>query len=203
MPGILFIVSAPSGAGKTSLLKALLASDARLGLSVSHTTRAPRPGEQGGVHYHFVDRAGFAALVDQGAFLEHASVFGNAYGTTEAAVRDGLAAGRDLVLEIDWQGARQVRARFPAAVSIFILPPSLAALRERLAARGQDSAEVIARRTAAARAELAHYGEYDYLVVNDQFTAALADLGAIVRAERLRTACQTDRWSGLLAELLG
>ena len=203
MVGTLFIVSAPSGAGKSSLLKALLAGDARLELSVSHTTRAPRSGEQDGVHYHFVDAATFAELVAQGAFLEHASVFGNAYGTTEAAVRDRLEVGSDVVLEIDWQGARQVRERFPAAVSIFILPPSVAALQQRLAARGQDAAEVIAGRMDKARDELSHHGEYDYLVVNDDFAVALADLAAIVRAERLRAARQRAALGPLLAGLLG
>jgi guanylate kinase len=200
--GILFIVSAPSGAGKSSLLKELLAADRQLALSVSHTTRPPRPGEQDGMHYHFVTPEAFAELVAAGALLEHAEVFGNHYGTTEAAVRQQLAAGRDVVLEIDWQGARQVRSRFPAAVSIFILPPSLAALQQRLASRGQDSAEVIAGRMAEARSELSHHGEYDYLVVNDDFATALADLAAIARAERLRADRQRQRQAAVLAELL-
>jgi guanylate kinase len=204
MPGgILFIVSAPSGAGKTSLVKALLANDRGLGLAISYTTRSPRPGEQNGVHYHFVDASTFGAMVDAGDFLEHAEVFGNRYGTAEATVRAELVRGRDLVLEIDWQGARQVRARFPAAVSVFVLPPSLAALEERLRGRGQDAPEVIAGRMARARSELSHYGEYDYLVVNDRFEDALSDLGCVVRAERLRHDRQAERLSGLLTGLDG
>jgi guanylate kinase len=201
--GILFIVSAPSGAGKTSLVKSLLANDRGLGLAISYTTRRPRPGEQNGVHYHFVDASTFGAMVDAGDFLEHAEVFGNRYGTAEATVRAELVRGRDLVLEIDWQGARQVRARFPAAVSVFVLPPSLAALEERLRGRGQDGPEVIAGRMARARSELSHYGEYDYLVVNDRFEDALFDLGGVVRAERLRHDRQAERLSGLLTGLDG
>jgi guanylate kinase len=199
--GILFIVSAPSGAGKTSLVKALLAQDQRLGLAVSYTTRGPRPGEQNGVHYHFVDTASFAAMVAEGAFLEHAEVFGNRYGTAEATVRAELARGRDLVLEIDWQGARQVRARFPEAVSIFVLPPSTTALEDRLSGRGQDDAAVIASRMSRARSEMSHYREYDYLVVNDRFSDALAALGCVVNAERLRRDRQTVRLSELPADL--
>jgi guanylate kinase len=200
--GVLFVVSAPSGAGKTSLLRALIPSDPRLQLSVSHTTRAPRPGEQDGEHYHFVDRARFEAMVAAGAFLEHAQVFDNFYGTAEQSVRDVLAAGRDVVLEIDWQGARQVRARFPEAVSVFIVPPDVQTLRERLSGRGQDSAEVIERRMRAARRELSHYGEYDYLVVNDDFAQALADLRAIVAAERLRRHRQEAALAAVLAAML-
>jgi guanylate kinase len=201
--GILFIVSAPSGAGKTSLVKSLLANDRGLGLAISYTTRRPRPGEQNGVHYHFVDASTFGAMVDAGDFLEHAEVFGNRYGTAEATVRAELVRGRDLVLEIDWQGARQVRTRFPAAVSVFVLPPSLAALEERLRGRGQDGPEVIAGRMARARSELSHHGEYDYLVVNDRFEDALFDLGCVVRAERLRHDRQAERLSGLLTGLDG
>jgi len=200
--GVLFVVSAPSGAGKTSLLRALIPSDPRLQLSVSHTTRAPRPGEQDGEHYHFVDRARFEAMVAAGAFLEHAQVFDNFYGTAEQSVRDVLAAGRDVVLEIDWQGARQMRARFPEAVSVFIVPPDVQTLRERLSGRGQDSAEVIERRMRAARRELSHYGEYDYLVVNDDFAQALADLRAIVAAERLRRHRQEAALAAVLAAML-
>jgi guanylate kinase len=184
--GTLFIISAPSGAGKTSLVKALLGQDPGLTVAVSYTTRASRPGEIDGVHYHFVDAAVFGAMVADDAFLEYAEVFGNRYGTAEASVRSELEAGRDLVLEIDWQGARQVRARFPAAVSIFILPPSVEVLEERLRGRGQDDARVIASRMAAARAEMSHHWEYAYLVVNDRFDEALASLACIVRAERLR-----------------
>ncbi|MEJ2576594.1 MAG: guanylate kinase [Gammaproteobacteria bacterium] len=186
MPGILFVVSAPSGAGKTSLLKALLEAESGLTVSISHTTRPPRPGEEDGVHYHFVDQEAFARIRDADGFLESAQVFDNCYGTSERAVREGLARGDDVVLEIDWQGARQVRRRLPEAVSIFIAPPSVNELRRRLEARAQDSAEVIARRMADAEADLAHRDEYDYLVVNEVFDAALADLRAIVRAERLR-----------------
>lgn len=200
---VLFIVSAPSGAGKTSLLRELVPADERLVMSVSHATRAMRPGEQDGVHYHFVDVASFQRLVGEGAFLEHAQVFDNYYGTAEAAVREQLAGGRDVVLEIDWQGARQVRGRFPEAVSIFIAPPSIEALQERLSGRGQDSAEVVARRMADARSELSHFAEYDYLVINDDFATALAELRAIVTAERLREPRQAARFAAALAGMLG
>jgi guanylate kinase len=200
--GVLFVVSAPSGAGKTSLLRALVPTDPRLRLSVSHTTRAPRPGEVDGVHYHFVDRPRFEAMVAADAFLEHARVFDNLYGTAEQSVRDLLGASFDVVLEIDWQGARQVRARFPEAVSVFIVPPSVAALRERLSGRGQDSTEIIDRRMRDARSELSHFGEYDYLVVNDAFAQALEDLRAIVAAERLRRPRQQTRFAAALEEML-
>lgn len=200
--GILFIISAPSGAGKTSLVKALLAEAGNLTVSVSHTTRPMRPGEEDGVHYHFVDVPTFEAMVAEGAFLEYARVFDNYYGTAAAAVESQLAAGRDLVLEIDWQGARQVRERFPEAVGIFVLPPSRSALEERLRGRGQDSDEVIARRMRDARSESAHYGEYDYLVINDRFEEALAQLRAVVTAERLRLARQQVRYRALLEDLL-
>ena len=200
--GVLFVVSAPSGAGKTSLLRALIPSDPRLQLSVSHTTRGPRPGEKDGVHYHFVDRPQFEAMVARGAFLEHARVFDNLYGTAEQSVRDLLAADRDVVLEIDWQGARQVRARLPGAVSIFIVPPSVEALRERLSGRGQDSSDVIDRRMRDAGSELSHFGEYDYLVVNDDFEQALVDLRAIARAERLRRQRQASALATMLDAML-
>ena len=202
MNGTLYVVSAPSGAGKTSLLKALTEADPLLGVAVSHTTRAPRPGEVEGVHYHFVDADTFGNMVDAGAFLEHASVHGNRYGTSRAAVAPALEAGRDLVLEIDWQGARQVRAALPSAITVFILPPSRVALEQRLRGRAQDSDEVIAKRVAAALEEMAHHDEYDYLVINDAFDTALADLTAIVRARRLRLPAQTDRHRELLAQLL-
>ncbi len=201
--GILFIVSAPSGAGKTSLIKALLEGDSSLRLAVSYTTRGPRPGEQNAVHYHFIDPPQFVDMVEAGAFLEHAQVFGNRYGTAEATVRAELDQGRDLLLEIDWQGARQVRKHFPEVRSIFVLPPSSPALEERLRGRGQDTEAVIAERMANARTEMSHYAEYDYLVVNDSFEEALADLCCLVRAERLRLARYAARQQPMLEGLLG
>jgi len=201
-PGTLFVVSAPSGAGKTSLVRALLERDPELRLSVSYTTRAPRPGEVHGEHYHFVSSNTFAAMVADGAFVEHARVFDNAYGTAESALRDVLSRGSDLLLEIDWQGARQVRERMPEAVSIFVIPPSLTALEARLRGRGQDSDAVIAGRMARACDELSHYPEYDYLLVNDRFDTALAQLQAIILAERLREARQAARHGAALASML-
>jgi guanylate kinase len=201
--GILFIVSAPSGAGKTSLLRELVPADERLVVSVSHTTRAMRPGERDGQHYHFVSIEHFEQLVGEGAFLEHAPVFDNYYGTSEAAVREPLAQGLDVVLEIDWQGARQVRRRFPESVSIFIAPPNIEALRERLSGRGQDSAEIVERRMVDARSELSHFPEYDYLVINDDFATALAELRCVVTAERLREPRQSGRFTEALADMLG
>ena len=198
----LFVVSAPSGAGKTSLVKELLAHDDGLAVSVSHTTRAMRPGERDGIDYHFVDVDRFRSMVESGQFLEHAQVFDNFYGTAQASVEATLAQGLDVVLEIDWQGARQVRERIPAAVSVFILPPSRQALEQRLRGRGQDSDEIIARRMRDARSETEHYAEYDYLLINDEFGAALAQLRAVVTAERLRLANQRLRQRDLLAELL-
>jgi guanylate kinase len=203
IPGILFIVSAPSGAGKTSLLKQLIPADPGLALSVSHTTRAMRPGEEDGVHYHFVSVEDFQRMAGEGGFLEHAQVFDNYYGTAEQGVRAQLAGGQDVVLEIDWQGARQVRERFPEAVSIFIAPPSIEALRERLGGRGTDSDEIIERRMRDAQAELSHYPEYDYLVINDDFDIALGELAAIVAAERLRLDRQAARHRAALAGMLG
>ncbi|NEX17574.1 MAG: guanylate kinase [Halochromatium sp.] len=201
--GILFVVSAPSGAGKTSLVAALLKNDPALKLSVSYTTRPRRPGEIDGSHYHFIDHARFEAMVAAQAFVEYARVFDNAYGTAEASLRETLEQGQDLLLEIDWQGARQVRERFPEAVSIFIVPPSLAALEERLRGRGQDSDGVIRDRMAKARDELSHWDEYGYLVVNDQFEQALAELGAILQAERLRTLQQAAHEQQRLRSMLG
>lgn len=198
----LFVVSAPSGAGKTSLVKELLAHDDGLAVSVSHTTRAMRPGERDGIDYHFVDVATFQSMVEAGQFLEHAQVFDNFYGTAQASVEATLAQGLDVVLEIDWQGARQVRERIPAAVSVFILPPSRQALALRLRGRGQDSDEIIARRMRDARSETEHYAEYEYLLINDDFATALAQLRAVVTAERLRLANQRLRQRSLLAELL-
>jgi len=197
----LFIVSAASGAGKTSLLKALLERDPSLGLAVSFTTRAPRAGERDGVHYHFVDPEKFLHMVAAGEFLEHAQVFGNRYGTAESSVRAELEQGRDLLLEIDWQGARQVRERFPGAVSVFILPPSARALEDRLRGRGLDSEQVVTERMAEARAEMSHYAEYDYLLVNDVFDTALKDLICLVRAERLRRPHSEPGLGDLLVDL--
>lgn len=200
--GTLYVISAPSGAGKTSLVGAMLESDARLRVSVSHTTRAPRPGEVDGRNYHFTGRAEFQEMVGQGLFLEHAEVFGNCYGTSQLWVNQELAQDRDVILEIDWQGAQQVRRLRPDCVSIFIAPPSLSELRQRLERRGQDSAEVIEKRMREAAEECSHHGEYDYLVLNDDFDDALADLLAIVRAERVRTASQQIRHPELIAGLL-
>jgi guanylate kinase len=200
--GTLFIVSAPSGAGKTSLLKALIEQDAQVTVSVSHTTRSIRSGERDGVDYHFVDEATFRDMVEESAFLEHAQVFGNFYGTSEAAVRAQLSAGQDVILEIDWQGARQVRRLFPEAVSIFILPPTPAALRDRLTSRGQDSEEIIVRRMQEAVSQMSHYPEFDYLVVNDEFDAALRELSCVVTAQRLRQGVQASRREEQLRTLL-
>jgi guanylate kinase len=199
--GNLFVVAAPSGGGKTSLVNALLEREPGIRLSVSYTTRPPRPGEIDGVHYRFVDEPGFLARKDAGEFLEHAHVHGNWYATSGTWLASEVAAGRDVLLEIDWQGARQVRALLQAAVSIFILPPSLAALKERLENRGQDSPAVIARRLDAARDEMSHCGEFDYVIINHQFATAVDDLCAIVRASRLRVAQQLARHAALVASL--
>jgi guanylate kinase len=200
--GSLFVVSAPSGAGKSSLLGALRAHMTELRVAVSHTTRPPRPGEIEGEHYHFVDRDTFERMIAADEFLEHARVFDHYYGTSEAAVRGPLAAGYDLVLEIDWQGARQVRDRFPGTCSVFVLPPSVETLLERLTGRGQDDPDVIARRMQGAIAEMSHYEEYDYLVVNDDFDQALDQLRCVVSAQRLRQTVQAHRLDGLLRELV-
>jgi guanylate kinase len=196
------VVSAPSGGGKTSLVNALLKRDEQVALSISHTTRTPRPGEHDGIHYHFVNEASFADLAERGAFLEHARVFGHRYGTGRDAVERQLAAGYDVLLDIDWQGARQVRSAFPAARTIFILPPSMAELRRRLVNRRQDSDEVIDCRMRAARAEISHAGEFDYLVINDVFEAALADLHSIVRRGCLNRSGDVQKNREILAELL-
>jgi guanylate kinase len=201
--GNLFVIAAPSGAGKTSLVQALVERDPRLQLSISHTTRAPRPGEVDGEHYHFTDVAHFAGLIAHDRLLEHAQVHGNFYGTARDQIEAAFASGRDVILEIDWQGARQIRQRFPTCVGIFILPPSRAALHDRLDKRGQDTPEVIARRLANARGEMEHATEFDYLIVNDRFEDALADLAAIVRAVRLSMRVQAPRQAALLGQLLG
>jgi len=200
--GTLYIVSAPSGAGKTSLVKALLDAQPQVRVSVSHTTRAIRPGEVDGVNYHFVTREAFLERLERNEFLEHAEVFGNLYGTSQRWLEQTLEEGYDLILEIDWQGAQQVRRLMPQAKSIFILPPSQEALRQRLTHRGQDSEEVINTRMREAVSEMTHYVEYDYLVINDDFTHALADLQAIFHANRLLQPAQQQRFEGLLEQLL-
>ena len=200
-PG-LYVVAAPSGGGKTSLIKALIEKDHRVSLSVSYTTRAARPGEKNGVHYHFVDDQAFIGLIEKNAFLEHAEVYGHRYGTVREAVEIKLHAGFDVLLDIDWQGARQIRKTFPFCCSIFILPPSLKTLRNRLACRGQDSEEAIDRRMREAREEISHWSEFDYLIINDNFDQALANLQSIVRHRKLHRPDQQDHYDDLLAELL-
>jgi guanylate kinase len=200
--GTLYIFSAPSGAGKTSLVKALIEATPGLAVSVSHTTRAMRPGEEDGVHYHFIDIPSFQQMVEVNQFLEHAQVFDNFYGTSQAAIEQQLADGQDVILEIDWQGARQVRHRITGTVSVFILPPSRAELERRLSGRGTDSTEIVARRMRDAVSEMAHFDEYDYLVINDDFQLALADLRSIISSERLRLARQQQAHGELLSELL-
>ena len=199
--GNLFIITAASGAGKTSLVKELLASDSQVKLSISHTTRQPRPGEVDGVHYHFINESQFLDILSAGGFLESADVHGAKYGTSQSSVDIGLQAGYDMVLEIDWQGAAQVRNIYPQATSIFILPPSLMALDQRLNNRGQDSAEVIAKRLAAAREEMRHVVEFDYVTINDNFDIALQDLLAIIRASRLKSQTQLQRNAALIQTL--
>ena len=200
--GTLYIVSAPSGAGKTSLVKALVDAQPQVRVSVSHTTRAMRPGEVDGVNYHFVSREEFLARLERNEFLEHGEVFGNLYGTSQRWLEQTLAEGYDLILEIDWQGAQQVRKLMPQAKSIFILPPTQEALRHRLTNRGQDSGEIIERRMREAVSEMSHYVEYDYLVINDDFNHALSDLKAIFRSNQLAQTQQQQRHAGLLSELL-
>ncbi len=202
-PGTLYIVSAPSGAGKTSLIRALMRRDPRIRFSVSHTTRPMRPGEVDGRDYHFVRRERFERMVREGAFLEHAEVFGNYYGTSRSVVETLLAEGFDVMLDIDWQGARQVRERMPEARSVFVLPPSREALAVRLRGRGQDPEDVVAARMRQAESEMRHYAEYDYLIVNDRFDEAVDDLGGIVRGRRLRMEVQRVRHAALIARLLG
>ena len=199
--GHLFVISAASGAGKTSLVRAMLAQDPVLKLSVSHTTRTPRPGEEDGIHYHFVSETAFLDILHAGGFLESAHVHGARYGTAQSEVEAGLAAGRDVILEIDWQGAQQIRKLYPQSTSIFILPPSIEALAQRLNNRGQDSAEVIARRLAASREEMRHVHEFDYVTINDIFDVALQDLMAIVRSRRLLLSRQADCHAALIQSL--
>jgi guanylate kinase len=200
--GTLYIVSAPSGAGKTSLLKALIKETLDVRISVSHTTRKQRAGEQNGIDYHFVTLNEFQQMIKQDAFLEYAEVFGNYYGTSRSWVQQQLDEGTDIILEIDWQGARQVRQLMPRSRSVFILPPSKEALEQRLHGRGQDEAEVIARRMAAAREEMSHYAEYDYLIINDDFDTAKSELKAIFIAERQRVINQQVRNAQLIDNLL-
>jgi len=200
--GILFTVSAPSGAGKTSLVNALIEQNQDLRVSVSHTTRAMRPGEVDGVNYHFVDEAAFRKMLVGAEFLEHAQVFGNFYGTSQSWVEQQLAAGTDVILEIDWQGAQQVKRLLPQTLAIFILPPSREALTQRLNARGQDDEAIIAARMAEAVEEMSHYVESDYLVINSKFDQALQELQAIVTSQRLRISRQQLVLAGLLEGLL-
>ncbi len=203
VPGTLFVVAAPSGAGKSSLVNAVLAREPGIALSISFTSRGPRPGERHAQHYHFVDRAEFERMIAAGDFFEHALVHGDYKGTARQSVQPQLAAGKDVLLEIDWQGARQVREKVPDSVSVFILPPSREALQTRMRNRGQDSEETIARRLAAARDEMSHHDEFDYVIVNENFDAAAAELRAIFVAHRLRQPLQARRHAGLIRDLLG
>ena len=200
--GTLYIISAPSGAGKTSLVNALIEAEPQIRVSVSHTTRAMRPGEVDGVNYHFVERSEFVKMIEHGDFLERAEVFGNLYGTSQSHLQQTLDEGHDLILEIDWQGAEQVRKLMPQARSVFILPPSQEALRHRLNNRGQDSDEIIEGRMREAVSEMSHYVDYDYLIINDDFEHALGDLKSIFRANQLQQKRQQQRFGKLLAELL-
>lgn len=200
--GCLFVLAAPSGGGKTSLVRALLEREPGMRLSVSYTTRAPRPGERDGIDYHYVDTAKFKALRDGGEFLEHAHVHGHWYATSATWLAAEVQRGHDVLLEIDWQGAAQVRQLIPDAVFIFILPPTVAALKERLEKRGQDTQEVIARRIDAAREEMRHCGDFDYVIMNQDFARAVDDLSAIVRAARLTAPRQQVRHKALIAQLI-
>lgn len=202
MLGTLFVVAAPSGAGKSSLVNAVLARESGIALSISFTSRAPRPGERHAQHYHFVSREEFERMIAAGDFFEYALVHGDYKGTARQSVLPQLEAGKDVLLEIDWQGARQVRAKVPESVSIFILPPSRDALETRMRNRGQDSEAVIQQRLAAAREEMSHFAEFDYLIVNENFDAAAAELRSIFVAHRLRLSAQRERNAQLLAHLL-
>lgn len=201
MSGNLFIISAPSGAGKTSLVHALLDINPHIDLSISYTTRAPRAGEHDGRDYHFVSRETFIEMLNHGDFLESAEVYGNFYGTSQAWISNERARGRDILLEIDWQGAAQVRALFPEAISIFILPPSITALEQRLVGRGKDNADIIARRMAAAREDVAHVAEFDYVIINDNLNDALRELNAVVLSARVQSAVQLSRHQILINQL--
>ncbi len=201
MSGSLFVISAPSGAGKTSLVHALLATNPQINLSVSYTTRAPREGEQDGVAYNFVSRATFSELAGRGEFLESAEVYGNFYGTSQSWISREIAKDHDILLEIDWQGAAQVRRLFPQCISIFILPPSLEALEQRLNGRGKDNSDVIARRMAAVRDDVAHVAEFDYVIINDNLNEALREFNAVVLAARLRSSGQLARHQTLINQL--
>jgi guanylate kinase len=201
--GNIFIVTAPSGAGKTTLVLALLAADANVQMSVSYTTRAPRTGEVHGQDYFFVERAEFEAMLQRGEFLESAEVYGNYYGTSQHWIEAALNSGKDILLEIDWQGAQQVRRIFPQAIGVFILPPSVEVLEERLRRRGKDSEEQISRRMQAAQAEIRHVDEFNYVIVNEHIDEAVRDLVGLVRAERLRLASQSERHQALIAALKG
>lgn len=200
--GNLFIIAAPSGAGKTSLVRNLLASDENVQLSISYTTRPPRPGEEDGQDYHFVDEATFLQMQAKGDFLESARVYGNYYGTSKSWIEKMIASGQDILLEIDWQGAQQVRRIFPKAIGIYILPPSIEALTERLKRRGQDSEDVIARRLEAAREDLRHVHEFEYVIINQTFAVAATELIAIVTAERLRAGKQLARHRQQIEQML-
>ena len=202
MRGTLFIVAAPSGAGKSSIVNAVLARDPQIALSISFTSRAPRPGERHAQHYHFVSAEEFQRMIAAGDFFEHALVHGDWKGTARQSVEPQLAAGKDVLLEIDWQGARQVREKVPEAVSVFILPPSRTALDERMRKRGQDSEAVMAQRLAAAREEMLHYDEFDYVIVNEDFDTAVDEMCSIFRASRLRRVPQQQRHAQLIASLL-
>jgi guanylate kinase len=202
MRGTLYIVAAPSGAGKSSIVNAVLARDPNICLSISFTSRAPRPGERHAEHYHFVSKAEFEAMVAEGDFFEHALVHGDWKGTARQSVEPQLAAGMDVLLEIDWQGARQVREKVPDAVSVFILPPSREALEQRMRSRGQDSDAVIAQRLAAAREEMSHYIEFDYVIVNEHFATAVDEMCAIFTASRMRREPQVARHARLITQLL-
>jgi len=201
MQGSLFIISAPSGAGKTSLVHALLARNPQIGISVSYTTRKPRSGEKDGIDYHFISRETFLAMAQKGEFLESAEVYGNLYGTSQVWIDGEISLGRDILLEIDWQGAAQIRSRFPKCISIFILPPSREALKDRLEKRGQDDSIVIAKRMATVRQDVTHAAEFDYVIINDNIEVALKELNAVVVSTKLYSEKQLNRHQELINQL--